>query len=322
MTRRAALVLLAGLALLVLLAIALLASARFSRHAPDVPRVVVGGGDAGGLPRAQPSDERIDAAALERAVQDAAAGGLQALLVMRDGHVVFEHYGRGQSADTVIDSGPMAQVLVALAAGVAAKQGALSLATLRGFDANALRAALEAGTQQRYELYLSHAIWSRLNAAAAWIELPASGAPTPADCCFHARMLDWMRVASLLVDDGRFEGKQIVPPGWVARMARPVSLDSVHGFGVEIPATARGAEAFAADGVFFLRGPGRCRLWLVPALRLAVLFAADAPKAPAALASASTWDETRIPNLVIRAVSDRPMQRGDVTDLQRLVPGH
>jgi CubicO group peptidase (beta-lactamase class C family) len=135
-------------------------------------------------------------------------------------------------------------------------------------------------------------------------------------------VLDWMRIASLLVDDGRFEGKQIVPPGWVQRMARPVSLDSVRGFGVEIPATARGAEPFAADGVFFCAGLdggdcGWCRQ-----LRLAVLFGADAAPASAALASASTWDETRIPNLVIRAVSDRPMQRGDVTDLQRLVPGH
>jgi hypothetical protein len=131
-------------------------------------------------------------------------------------------------------------------------------------------------------------------------------------------VLDWMRIASLLVDDGRFEGKQLVPPGWVQRMARPVSLDAVRGFGVELPATARGAEPFAADGVFFVRGPGRWRLWLVPQLKLAVLFGAAAPAA----AAPTVWDETRLPNLVIRALSDRPMQRGDTTDLQRLVPGH
>jgi hypothetical protein len=29
-----------------------------------------------------------------------------------------------------------------------------------------------------------------------------------------------------------------------------------------------------------------------------------------------------LPNLVIRALSDRPPQRGNASDLQRLVPGH
>jgi len=318
MSRRAALALIA-----VLLATGLLIAGLRHQPAPTTPRVAVGGGDAGGLARAQPAEERIDAAALERAVHDGAAAGLQVLVIMRDDHLVFEHYQGGFTADTVVDSGAFAQVLLALTAAVAAKDGALQSQALRGFDATALRTAIEAGTQQRYELYLSRKLWSRVNAAAAWIALPAVGAATPADCCFHARVLDWMRIASLLVDDGRFEGKQLVPPGWVQRMARPISLDAVRGFGVELPATARGAEPFAADGVFFVRGPGRWRLWLVPQLKLAVLFGAAAPglEAPGAAAPA-VWDETRLPNLVIRAVSDRPMQRGDATDLQRLVPGH
>jgi len=290
---------------------------------PTTPRVEVAGGDAGGLARAQPADERIDAAALERAVHDGAAAGLQVLVVMRDDHLVFERYQDGFTAETVIDSGSMAQVLLALTAAVAAKDGALLPQALHGFDATALRNAIEAGTQQRYELYLSRKLWSRVNAATAWIALPAIGAATPADCCFHARVLDWMRIASLLVDDGHFEGKQLVPPGWVQHMARPISLDAVRGFGVELPATARGVEPFAADGVFFVRGTGRWRLWLVPPLKLAVLFGADAPGATVpGNAAPAVWDETRLPNLVIRAVSDRPMQRGDVTDLQRLVPGH
>jgi hypothetical protein len=320
MNRRAMLV---GVAALALLALALLSARLFLARQPAQPRVEVSGGDGGGLPRAQPTDERLDAAALERTVQDGAAGALQVFVIMRDDNIVFERYQRGLTADTVVDSGPFAQVLVALAAGVAAKQGALPAPALHGFDASALRAAIEAGTQQRYEVYLSRKLWSRLNAAAAWIALPVSGAATPADCCFHARVLDWMRIASLLVDDGRFEGKQLVPPGWVQRMARPISLDAVRGFGVELAASAHGAEPFAADGVFFVRGPGRWRLWLVPQLKLAVLFGADARGAAAPGADApAMWDETRLPNLVIRAVSDRSLQRGDATDLQRLVPGH
>jgi hypothetical protein len=135
-------------------------------------------------------------------------------------------------------------------------------------------------------------------------------------------VLDWMRVASLLVGDGHFEGKQVLPAGWAQRMARPLSLDAVRGFGLQLAPAAHGAEPFASAGVLFLRGPEHWRLWLVPTLKLAVLFGAAAPTPATGAARAGDWDETRLANLVIRAVSDRPAQPGDVTDLQRLVPGH
>jgi hypothetical protein len=308
----------AGAALLALLLV--LSEGHLFRAQPAQPaHVPVAGGDGGGLARAQPTDEHFDAAALERVAHDDAAASLQALVVMRDEHIVFERYGHGISADSEIDSGPFAQVLLALAAGVAAKQGLLPLQVLRTFDVGTLRAAIEAGAHERYERYLSRELWSRLNAASAWIALPMMGAATPADCCFHARVLDWMRVASLLVQDGRFEGKQVVPAGWVQRLSLPRSADSLHGFGVELAGAAHGAEPFAADGVIFVRGPGHWRLWLLPPMKLAVLFGADAP---AAAAPGGPWDETRLPNLVIRALSDRPSQPGNASDLQRLVPGH
>ena len=78
----------------------------------------------------------------------------------------------------MVDSGPFAQVLLALTTAAAVKDGALLPQALHGFDAIALRTAIEAGTQQRYELYLSRKLWSRVNAAPAWIALPAIGAAT------------------------------------------------------------------------------------------------------------------------------------------------
>jgi hypothetical protein len=288
----------------------------------STPRVAVAGGDAGGLPRALPAEERIDAAALERALQDPTAARLAVFVVMRDEYLVFEHYGRGFAADSVVDGGHFSEGLIAMAAGAAAQQGVLSADAMHGFDPGSLRAAIESGTRQRYESYLSQKIWNPINAAPAWIELPANDAPTPADCCLHARVLDWMRVAGLLVGDGRFEGRQVLPPGWTQRMARPLSLDAVRGFGLQLAPAAHGAEPFATPGVMFLRGPDHWRLWLVPSLKLAVLFGASAPTPASGTARADDWDEVRLANLVIRAVSDRPPQPGDMTDLQRLVPGH
>ncbi|HEX2791877.1 MAG TPA: hypothetical protein VHN17_15715 [Steroidobacteraceae bacterium] len=279
------------------------------------PRVMVNGGDAGGLPRVPPQQEHLEASALEAASRDAAAEGLQAMIVVRHDYIVYERYGHGVNADTMIDSGAFAQSLVALAAGIAAHDASLAMPSLTGFDAQRLRAAIEAGTGQSYPDYLSLRLWRRLNAAPAWIALPAAGAAAPADCCFHARVQDWLRVAMVLLDDGKFEGKSLVPPGWVERMQRPVSADRGAGFGIELAAAGRGVEQFAADDLFFLRGPGRWRLWMIPTLRLALLFGSKSAASPG-------WDETRLPNLVIRALSERPAQRSGGSQLQQLVPGH
>ena len=54
-------------------------------------------------------------------------------------------------------------------------------------------------------------------------------------------------------------------------------------------------------------------------LRLAILFGAAAPSSSGAH---SLWDETRLPNQVIRAAADRPSPQNDASLLQRLVPGH
>jgi CubicO group peptidase (beta-lactamase class C family) len=312
MRLRVALIGVGGVALFALAALLWLRSA--DRQGSG-PRAMVNGGDAGGLPRVPPQQEHLEPSALEAASRDAAADGLQAMIVVRHDYVVYERYGHGFDADTVIDSGAFAQSLLALAAGIAAHDGKLAMPSLNGFDAARLRAAIEAGTGQGYPDYLSLRLWRRLNAAAAWIALPAAGAAAPADCCFHARLQDWLRVAMVLLNDGNFEGKAVVPPGWVERMRRPTSADGKAGFGVELAAAARGAEPFAADDLLFLRGPGRWRLWVIPSLRLALLFGSKSAASP-------WWDETRLPNLVIRALSERPMQRGVASQLQQLVPGH
>ena len=278
-------------------------------------RALVSGGDAGGLARVSPQQAHVDAAALETAARDPAASGLQALIVLRDGYLIYERYGHGFNADSEIDSGGFAQLLLALVSGIAAHDGDLPLQSLYGFDPQRLRAAIESGTRQSYPDYLSQRLWRRLNAAPAWIALPGPGAAAPADCCLHARLLDWLRVAAVLLDDGHFEGKAVVPAGWVARMCRPVSASGKHGFGIELAAAARGAEPFATDDVFFARGPGRWRLWLMPTLKLGVLFGSSAD-------AATDWDETRLPNLVLRAVAERPQPRGAGSPLQQLVPGH
>ena len=150
-------------------------------------------------------------------------------------------------------------------------------------------------------------------AADAAIELAVAGAPAPADCCLRARVGDWMRVAMLLLDGGRFEGTQVASADWVRRIPEAYDAARERGFGVWLAGSARGAEPFAADGVFYLKGNGRWRLWMAPTLDVAVLFAADGDTAG--------WDETRLPNRVFRAVIPQATP-ADHASLGQIVPGH
>lgn len=281
------------------------------QHGPAGPGTErIAGGDGGGLPRATPADEHIDAAGLERAGSAEIVAGLRALVVMRHGHLVYERYAPGVDGETPVDGGGMARAVLVLAAGIAAANADPPASLDSAGDADGWRAFIEKSSGEPYAAFLSRHLWRRLNAGEAWIE-HAPGTSVPADCCLHARVLDWMRLAALMVDAGRFEGTQIVPAAWIQRVQR--------GVGVEPATSASGAERFASQGVFFLRGQRRWRLWLVPELQLAVLFGSELP---ARAATGSEWDETRLPNAVIRAVSDRPAEPGELSQLQQLVPGH
>jgi hypothetical protein len=294
-------------------------------------QVQVLGGDAGGLARADPASEHLDAAGLTQAATAAAAEpGFETLIVMRHEHIVFERYARGTAAETVIDSGAFAEGVLGLLVGIAARDDFLPPRSLvGGFRAERLRVAIETATRTPYAAYLGRKLWQPLNAATAWIALSAPGAAAPADCCLHARVLDWLRVAGLLVGDGRFEGTTVAPAGWVARMLRPVSADGQQGFGLQLALAAHGVEPPVLVDAFFLRGPGHWRLWMAPSAHLAVLFGARASSdtagsadAPGTADAPAAWDETRVPNLVFRALTDAPTPDGPSNLLQRLVPGH
>ncbi|HEX4378215.1 MAG TPA: hypothetical protein VHZ99_13780 [Steroidobacteraceae bacterium] len=288
-------------------------------HSSGEVRVPVAGGDAGGMPRDLPADEHLDASALARVTDDAVAAGAQALVVVRHGHLVFEHYGHGVDADTMLAPAGFAAVLPVLAAGIAAQDGVSGLDTRSDLEPGNIRQRLEANSHHGYADYLSVHLWRRLNAADAWI-VSAPGQAIPVDCCFHARVSDWLRVGDLLVQDGRFEGKQIVPAGWIGRLRMPVVADGTRGSGVLLPPAVRGGEGFDERDVFFLRGEDRWRMWLFPRLRLVVLFGAVDRGGVAG--NGTPWDETHLVNLVTRAISDPASATDAGSKLRGLVPGH
>jgi hypothetical protein len=276
----------------------------------------VAGGDGGGLPRATPVEEGLEQAGLDAARAQAHALGARAFLVLRHGHLVLED-ASGLSADELVPGGDMGKAVQGLLAGIALREFGLA-APQGGLAPAQLVAGIEREGKLPYARYLSRSIWQPLNAGGA--SLSGDAAAVAQGCCLAARAVDWLRVGALLLDDGRFEGTEVAPPGWARAMLQPMPDDATRGFGVWLAAAATGAEPFAAPGVAFLRGPGRTRLWLMPTLDLAVLLVDDPKRAADARDDESRFDETRVPNLVIRSLRDQ--QRAQASGLDALVPGH
>ena len=166
-------------------------------------------------------------------------------------------------------------------------------------------------TKERYAQYLSEALWRRLGAADGWLWLDRAGGMAHADCCLIARQGDWVRLGELLASGGRFEGDEIVTPKWVAQMLVPAKGNSSYGGSLKVK-PGRASEAYALQGVFAVEGRGN-RMWLVPSMSLVILRTGGA--------LGGDWDDSRIPNLIIRGARDVPPAPRP-GDLRGLVPNH
>ncbi len=189
-------------------------------------------------------------------------------------------------------------------------------------DPQLLAHIIERATGQQYAAYVSEWLWKPIGAADAWLMLDHEGGTAHASCCLRARQGDWMRVAEVLVNDGRFQGEQVVPPGWVRTMLTPSKTDARFGYQVwrgEPFVPGEGAsEPYAAGDTFTLKGSGRTRLWLVPSMGLSILRVGTNDGIDA------SWDDSVIPNLIVRGASDYVPKapRSGAQDISNLVPNH
>ena len=129
---------------------------------------------------------------------------------------------------------------------------------------------------------------------------------------------DWIRIGQLLVHDGNYRGDEVLRPGWITLMRTPAQSDPRYGAYLRVRWTpVPGQEALAARDVFAVEGEGGNRLWLVPSLQIAILCTGPAGGRDVA------WDDSRLPNLVIRAARDAlPAAAQPGADVSALVPGH
>lgn len=190
-----------------------------------------------------------------------------------------------------------------------------------GVDTRILGVVIERATGMRFAQYVSERLWKPIGAGDARIILDSTNGDARADCCLAARHGDWMRLAELLVNDGVYQGTEVVPRQWITQMVTPAKGNPEFGFQVEIgsaKATRQdGPEPYVTDGVFVLNGGGTGhRLWVIPSLGIAIL------RAGADTTQQQGWVESRIPNLIIRGARDFVRKNVSTKDISAIVPGH
>ena len=172
---------------------------------------------------------------------------------------------------------------------------------------------LQRATGRNFAHYLGEKLWRPVGAQRGALRLDGINGNVVSYCCFLSAPADWMRVAHLLMNDGRLpDGRQLLPDGWVKQMLTGSTSNPNYGFqiwtdavymerrpyypGLPIEFANYHSEPFAADDLFYLDGGGKVRVWISPKLDLIVLRMGYPPPRD------KGFDEAFIPNTIIRGV--------------------
>lgn len=167
---------------------------------------------------------------------------------------------------------------------------------------------IERATGRRYSEYFSEKIWQPLGAKDAYFFVDKPGGMVHTDCCMWSTVGDMIRLGEMLLNKGTFQGKEILPPGWVDQMIEPSKANINYGmqiwmgnkFEPKRPYDSRleafaniHSEAFKADDLFFMDGLGKQRMYIIPSESLVILRTGSQD---------SEWDDSRLPNIILEAL--------------------
>ena len=173
---------------------------------------------------------------------------------------------------------------------------------------------LQRATGTRFDRYLAEKLWKPAGAQRGALRKDVNyGGNIISYCCFLSAPSDWIRMAHLLMTDGRLpNGERLLPEGWVQSMLQPSTANPNYGLHIWIghpytelrpyvpgmpPEFANThSEPFAVDDLFFFDGGGKVRIWISAKLDLIVLRMGYPPP------QGMGFDESYIPNTIIRGI--------------------
>jgi CubicO group peptidase (beta-lactamase class C family) len=174
---------------------------------------------------------------------------------------------------------------------------------------------IERATGRRYADFLSREVFQPLGAAdgQVWINRPDGVAHS--GCCLLAPPELWLRLGILLLQDGVWKGRRLLPPGYVQAMVTPTPQNPWAGISVYVAGSyieRRGAahpdvpapktlhsEPYLARDLFLFDGNANQVVYIVPSLQLVIVRTGDGPP------RAPEWDNAFLPNTIIRGLPEQ-----------------
>ena len=183
---------------------------------------------------------------------------------------------------------------------------------------------IERATGVRYGEFVSREILRPLDAAGGEVWVNRPGGVAHAGCCMMLPPENWLRLAMLLMDDGVWRGKRLLPEGYVKAMTTGTPQNPHYGLGVYVSGQyieRRGfanperdpparrvlhSEPYLAQDLFLFDGNANQVVYVVPSARLIVLRVGDPPPKSAG----AEWDNSLLPNLLLRGLETDRQRRG------------
>lgn len=179
-------------------------------------------------------------------------------------------------------------------------------------NAELVAIVLERAAKQRFSTFLSEQLLKPIRAPDVSVWLNRPGGVAHAGCCMTTPAQTWLRLAILITDDGVWDGKRLLPKGFVAEMRKATPQNPHVGMGLylgEPYAQRRGfgaldvpgprvlhSEPYLAKDLVLFDGNSNQVVYIVPSQRLIVLRLGETPPA------SPEWDNAILPNTVLRGL--------------------
>lgn len=181
---------------------------------------------------------------------------------------------------------------------------------------------IERATGRRYAEFIGTELMQPLGAAPGEVWINRPGGTAHSGCCLLTPADTWLRLALLLLRDGVWDGRRLLPEGFVREVRQPTAQNPHFGLGlfvagpyvqrrswgnpatVPLPGVLHG-EPYQADDLFLFDGNANQVVYIVPSEDLVIVRVGERPP------RTPEWDNAKLPNGLLRGI---------VRDAGRAVP--
>lgn len=170
-----------------------------------------------------------------------------------------------------------------------------------------LALVIERATGTPIEELVSRRIWQPIGGSDATFQRDRPDGKARVMCCMRATARDWTRLGILVARNGKWEGRQVLPPGWLGTMETPSARNANFGIGLWLgtpysplrtyfegqPGVVPQSEPFLADDVRIMEGGGFRVVYAVPSADLVIFRHGP---------TSDKWDGAYLVNAALRGV--------------------